>query len=58
MADELILNRCYKENLDKVYFVPMGNNYDKNELIDFSHRKNMIDLAIENEEKTKVIQRN
>lgn len=51
----LIKNVIEKEKLDKVYFVPMGNNYDKNELIDFSHRKNMIDLAIENEEKMGVL---
>lgn len=51
----LIKDVIKKENLDKVYFVPMGNSYEKEELIEFSHRKNMINLAIENEEKMGVL---
>lgn len=51
----LIKEAIEKEKLDRVYFVPMGNNYEKKDLIDFSHRKNMINLAIENEEKISVL---
>lgn len=51
----LIKDIIEKENLNKVYFVPMGNSYEKDELIDFSHRKNMLDLAIENETKMGVL---
>lgn len=34
-------------NLDKVIFVPVGNYYEKKELIDAKHRYNMLKLAIE-----------
>lgn len=34
-------------NLDKVIFVPVGNYYEKENLIDAKHRYNMLKLAIE-----------
>ena len=34
-------------NLDKIIFVPVGDYYEKNELIDAKHRYNMLKLAIE-----------
>ena len=37
-------------NLDKVFFVPVGNYYQKNELIDVKHRFNMLKIMCENEE--------
>lgn len=40
-----------KYNLDKVIFVPVGNYYEKNELIDAKHRYNMLKLAIEDNPK-------
>ena len=37
--------------LDKVYFVPMGNFYEKEELVDEKHRINMLNLSIQNNPK-------
>lgn len=34
-------------NLDKIYFVPVGNYYEKSSLIEAKHRYNMLKLAIE-----------
>lgn len=45
---ELVLE---KENLDKVYFVPMGDLYPKKDLIKIEHRWNMIKLAIKDNPK-------
>lgn len=52
---ELIKNVIKKENLDKVYFVPMGDNYQKNDLVEFKHRKNMLELVFENNPKIDVL---
>ena len=38
-------------NIDKVYFVPVGNYYQKNELIDVKHRLNMLNIMCENQDK-------
>lgn len=51
----LIKNVIEKENLDKVYFVPMGNSYEKEDLIDFKHRVNMLNLVAEKEEKIEIL---
>ncbi len=51
----LIKNVIEKENLDKVYFVPMGNSYEKEDLIDFKHRANMLNLVAEKEEKIEIL---
>lgn len=34
-------------NLDKIYFVPVGNYYEKSDLIEAEHRYNMLKLATE-----------
>lgn len=36
-------------NLDKIIFVPVGNYYKKQNLIDAKHRYNMMNLAVESE---------
>lgn len=41
-------------NLDKVFFVPVGNYYEKENLIDAKHRYNMLKLTVENNEKLDV----
>ena len=41
-------------HLDKVYFVPMGNLYEKEGLVDEKHRINMLNLAIKNNPKLEV----
>jgi len=44
-----LANELIKQNkLDKVIFVPVGDYYDKNELVSAKHRYNMINLAIKN----------
>ena len=35
--------------LDKVIFVPTGNNYTKAELVDIKHRIAMLDLVVDKE---------
>ena len=37
--------------LDQFFFVPVGNSYNKPDLIDEKHRYNMLKIACENEEK-------
>lgn len=41
-------------NLDKLVFVPMGNKYSKNDLIDFKHRYEMLKIYCNNESKFEV----
>ena len=41
-------------NLDKLFFVPVGNYYIKEDLINASHRVNMLKIATENENKIEV----
>lgn len=43
---ELVIQALIKFKLDKVFFVPVGNSYNKQELIDEMHRFNMLKLAI------------
>lgn len=52
---KLIKEVIQKENLQKVYFVPMGDLYEKEELICLEHRINMLGLAFENEEKLEIL---
>ena len=40
--------------LDKVIFVPMGNYYPKENLVEIFHRYNMLELAVKNEERLEV----
>lgn len=44
-----------RENLEKVYFVPMGDFYQKKELIALEHRIKMLKLALEKEEKMDIL---
>ena len=44
-----------RENLAKVYFVPMGDWYPKKNLISLEHRKKMLELAFEEEEKLDIL---
>lgn len=48
---KLIEKAIEEANLDKVYFVPMGNLYEKEGLVDEKHRINMLNLAIKNNPK-------
>lgn len=41
-------------NLDKVIFVPVGNYYDKKDIIDEEHRYNMLKIATQDEETLEV----
>ena len=51
----LIKDVICKENLDKVYFVPMGDLYQKEELIALEVRIEMLKLAFENQEKMDIL---
>ena len=52
---DLIRDVIKKENLSKVYFVPMGDFYCKNNLIPVNHRIAMLKLAIKNEKKMDIL---
>lgn len=43
---KLAINLIKKQKLDKVIFVPVGNFYSKNDLIEFKHRYTMLKFAI------------
>ena len=51
----LIKEVIEKENLYKVYFVPMGDFYQKKDLIDLKDRIEMIKIALKNEEKLDIL---
>lgn len=51
----LIKQVIEKEHLEKVYFVPMGDWYAKEELISLEHRMNMLSLAFEKENKMEIL---
>ena len=48
---DLILKAIDEYSLDKVYFVPMNDKYQKHGLIPLNKRKEMIELAINNNSK-------
>lgn len=48
---EIAKNALSKFHLDKVIIVPMGDKYQKKDLISFEHRFNMLSKMFENEEK-------
>lgn len=48
---DLILKAIEDYSLDKVYFVPMNDKYQKQDLIPLNKRKEMIKLAINNNSK-------
>lgn len=52
---KLIREVIKSEKLKKVYFVPMGNFYQKEELISLEHRIKMLELAFEKEEKMEIL---
>lgn len=52
----LIKTAIERAKLDKVYFVPMGNFYEKENLIEFKHRINMLKLAIKNNPKMEILE--
>ena len=41
-------------NLDKIFFVPVGNYYEKNDLIDAYHRYNMLKLGVEDNKQLEI----
>ena len=50
-----IVNSAIKEfNLDEIVIVPMGDKYQKEGLIDFKHRYNMLKLLFKNTPKARV----
>lgn len=53
---ELIKEVIEKQNLSKVYFVPMGDFYEKQDLISFQHRKAMLALALQKEDKMEILE--
>lgn len=42
-------------NLDKVFFIPMGNKYEKEDLIDFDLRFEMLKLCCENDSRFEIL---
>lgn len=52
---QLIKKVIQERNLDKVYFVPMGNWYEKKDLIELEHRIEMLKIAFEQEEKMQIL---
>ena len=54
-AHEELAKEIMKEfNLDKLFFVPVGNTYQKNGLIDEKDRYRMLNILFEEEEKIEV----
>lgn len=51
---EIAIKALKEFDLDKVFFVPMGNSYDKAELVDERYRCDMINLLAKNEEKINI----
>lgn len=49
MHKKITIDLINKKYLDKVIYVPTGNNYNKNDLIDFIDRYNMLKLIINND---------
>lgn len=51
---DLAKNVIEKYKLDRILFVPVGDYYNKDDLVSAKHRLNMLKLAIENKEKLEV----
>ena len=51
---KIVKNVLNDFNLDKVLIVPMGDKYQKQDLISFEHRYNMLQKMFENEEKVEI----
>lgn len=52
---DLIKDVIKRENLSKVYFVPMGDLYPKKDLICLQHRIKMLEIAFQNEENLEIL---
>ena len=52
---DLIRQVIKQENLNKVYFVPMGDLYPKKDLICLEHRIEMLKLAFEEDDKMDIL---
>ena len=51
---EIVKNALIDFNLDKVIIIPMGDKYQKKDLISFEHRFNMLQKMFEDEEKVEI----
>ena len=51
---EIVQNALREFNLDKIVIVPMGDKYQKKDLIDFEHRFHMLQTMFENEKKIEI----
>ena len=51
----LIKEVIKQENLEKVYFVPMGDLYVKKDLLPLQHRLKMLELAFEKEDQLEIL---
>jgi nicotinate-nucleotide adenylyltransferase len=51
----LIKEVIKKENLSKVYFVPMGDLYEKKDLVSLEDRIKMLELAFQNEDNMEIL---
>lgn len=51
---EIVKNALIEFGLDKIVVVPMGDKYQKKELIDFEHRFNMLQKMFENEKSVEI----
>ena len=51
----LIKDAIKRENLSKVYFVPMGDFYSKDDLAPVKHRIEMLKIAIQNEPQMEIL---
>ena len=52
---DLMKDVIQKENLDKIYFVPMGDLYQKDDLIPLENRIDMLKIAFENDDKFDIL---
>lgn len=54
MHKDIALNLIKNGYLEKVIYVPVGDKYEKDELISYYHRLNMLKLMVKNNKKIKV----
>jgi len=52
---QLAIKVLQNYKLDKIFFVPVGNAYNKKELADEQHRYNMLKIAIQNEPNLEIL---
>lgn len=51
---EIVKNAMSEFNLDKVVIVPMGDKYQKKDLISFEHRFNMLEKMFQSEDRVEI----